>query len=535
MTTNFQPPPTYADPVVVDEATRKGQFNPIWLKWFLDLSQFINNNGGGGTIQHNTLGGLQGGISGEYYHLNQATYNILNNIGTPVAGSVAYGNGSTVQFTAVGSVGQVLTSAGSGAPTWTSLSGTAVTSFSADSTGLTPNTPTTGAVVLGGTLNIAHGGTGSATAAGAPFAIKGANSDITSLAGLTGPIQTPTFIQFAISPAVTPAQGMLWFDGNTTLNLQMTANVDGKINEDLFTYVKATAAITKGQLVMFDGTDGASGHIRAKPSTGVTVAQYIIGVAAESIGNGSFGLIQTNGQLLGIDTTGSSVGETWADGDVLYYNSAYAGGLTKVFPTSGPIVIAAAVIYAHGSPQGNIEIRPSFTQRVTGTAPVVSTQTSTGAAISLASGYGDTQNPYASKTANYVLAAPNGSAGVPSFRALVAADIPTLPYQPTAAPVTYTANFSVATTDVWVINNKSGSSCTATLPTASSYSGRVLRFQNYQAQTLVSASSNVVPIVGGAAGTAILNAVAGDTCTLVSDGTNWVMTQYTPNNVLLLE
>ena len=43
-----------------------------------------------------------------------------------------------------------------------------------------------------------------------------------------------------------------------------------------------------------------------------------------------------------------------------------------------------------------------------------------------ASGYGDTLNPYASKTANFVLAAPNGSAGVPTFRAVVAADIPTL-------------------------------------------------------------------------------------------------------------
>jgi hypothetical protein len=106
---------------------------------------------------------------------------------------------------------------------------------------------------------------------------------------------------------------------------------------------------------------------------------------------------------------------------------------------------------------------------------------------------------------------------------------------PVAAPVTYTANFSVAATDVWIINNKSGSSCTATLPAASSYSGRVLRFQNYQAQTLISASSNVVPLVGGAAGTAILAAVAGETCTLVSDGSNWLMTQYTPNNVLLLE
>jgi hypothetical protein len=107
--------------------------------------------------------------------------------------------------------------------------------------------------------------------------------------------------------------------------------------------------------------------------------------------------------------------------------------------------------------------------------------------------------------------------------------------QSTSAPVTYTANFSVAVTDNWIINNKSGSSCTATLPAAASYSGRVLHFQNYQAQTLVSASSNVVPLAGGAASTSILLASSGDSATLVSDGTNWLMTQYIPNNILLLE
>jgi hypothetical protein len=62
---------------------------------------------------------------------------------------------------------------------------------------------------------------------------------------------------------------------------------------------------------------------------------------------------------------------------------------------------------------------------VSGTSPVVSSGGTT-PAISLAASYGDTQNPYASKTANFVLAAPNGSAGVPTFRAIVAADIPTL-------------------------------------------------------------------------------------------------------------
>ena len=50
--------------------------------------------------------------------------------------------------------------------------------------------------------------------------------------------------------------------------------------------------------------------------------------------------------------------------------------------------------------------------------------TSTGTrTISLADNYGDTKNPYASKTARYVLAAPAAAKGVPSFRALTNADV----------------------------------------------------------------------------------------------------------------
>jgi len=104
-----------------------------------------------------------------------------------------------------------------------------------------------------------------------------------------------------------------------------------------------------------------------------------------------------------------------------------------------------------------------------------------------------------------------------------------------SAPVTATANYTVTATDVWVINNKSGSTMTVTLPTASANTGRVLTIQNYQAQTVVSASSNVVSQGGGAAGTAILAASVGDSAVLVSNGTNWVMMQYASYNNLLLE
>jgi len=71
---------------------------------------------------------------------------------------------------------------------------------------------------------------------------------------------------------------------------------------------------------------------------------------------------------------------------------------------------------------------------VTGTSPVSVATGTTTPVVSLAASYGDTQNPYASKTANYVLASPDGSAGVPTFRALTATDIPSL----TASYVPYT-------------------------------------------------------------------------------------------------
>jgi hypothetical protein len=103
-----------------------------------------------------------------------------------------------------------------------------------------------------------------------------------------------------------------------------------------------------------------------------------------------------------------------------------------------------------------------------------------------------------------------------------------------SVPVTVTADFTVGTS-AWYINNKSGSTCTVVLPTASTWPGRQITFKNIQAQTLVSASSNVVPIDSASAGTAILLAVAGNWATMVSDGTNWVIMQQAANNCLLLE
>ena len=60
---------------------------------------------------------------------------------------------------------------------------------------------------------------------------------------------------------------MVWWDGGTSLIMQMDANVTAQLAEDDYIYVKASSAISLGQLVYFTGAVGASGVV-----FGVTVS-----------------------------------------------------------------------------------------------------------------------------------------------------------------------------------------------------------------------------------------------------------------------
>ena len=87
------------------------------------------------------------------------------NITTYTTGDILYASATNVlSKLASTTAGYVLTAGGVGvAPAWAASTG-GVTSFSAGTTGLTPNTVTTGAITLAGTLAIANGGTGQTTA-----------------------------------------------------------------------------------------------------------------------------------------------------------------------------------------------------------------------------------------------------------------------------------------------------------------------------------------------------------------------------------
>ena len=199
-------------------------------------------------------------------------------------------------------------------------------------------------------------------------------SDTGGISGATT-ITDINYVDFNTAYSTALSTGQLGWDGNNTLAFGMAGgNVVQHIGEDSYIYIKASSAITKGQLIMFTGAVGASGVLTGAPSTGVTNPSYIMGVAAETLALNDFGLVQCFGELTNINTNGFN------EGDVLYYDSAVTGGLTNVFPTSG-IIVEVAAVAKKSAGGGVIYIRVGKTDRITASTGISVSQTSTGVTV----------------------------------------------------------------------------------------------------------------------------------------------------------
>ena len=167
----------------------------------------------------------------------------------------------------------------------------------------------------------------------------------------------------ALSPLPVDATGRLYYDNNDqfqTLVFQMNGSVVQHIGEEQFYRIKCQGSITKGQVVMFAGTVGASGGLIGAAATGLQPEQanYILGVADESGSNNDWIFVTSFGEVKQIDTTGGA--ENWVQGQALYYNPAVTGGLTKTKPnTPNAIAIVAAVVHV-GSSNGILFVRPTY-------------------------------------------------------------------------------------------------------------------------------------------------------------------------------
>jgi hypothetical protein len=157
-----------------------------------------------------------------------------------------------------------------------------------------------------------------------------------------------------------PTAGTIWFDASTnTWNAQQNA-ITQQIGEETLVYGKATNTIsgeTLLQAIVKTGTVGASGVITfGVAGAGITDAGLFIGMATEDIATNGFGRVTNFGVVHGINTTGSTYGETWVDGQDIWYNPA-TGGLTKTKPSAPNIKVQlGTVINAGAGGSGSFQV-----------------------------------------------------------------------------------------------------------------------------------------------------------------------------------
>jgi hypothetical protein len=186
--------------------------------------------------------------------------------------------------------------------------------------------------------------------------ITSLNSNVT----INGMIDSIDRIQFNTLIASDTTQGVIAWNADVgTMQIGLTDTVSVKVGEDSLFFVRAGELLNRGDLVYASGVVGGSGKIEASKyiANNSIDERYIIGIAAESIPNGTFGYIISLGTVRGIDASGTSASETWLEGDILYASPISYGGLTRTMPEAPNKNIPIAFVTSNNASNGSIVVR----------------------------------------------------------------------------------------------------------------------------------------------------------------------------------
>ncbi len=344
---------------------------------------------------------------------------------SPVAGAIVYSSNDKMYLTTAGSVGQVLRSGGpGGVPFWTEVgAGTVISVAVATANGFagTVVSPTLSPIItLSTTVSGLLKGNGtelSAATAGIDYVEPGAYTT-SGLTMATARLLGRTTASVGAAQEISVGTGLTLSSGSL-----VNAAPDQTVS-----LTAGTAISVTGTYPSFTVTNTAPDQVVSLTGAGTTTVTGTypsFTITSNDSTSGTVTSVNASGGTTGMSFTGGPV--TSAGTLTLNGTLAVANGGTGA--TDAVAALTNLGAYPASNPSGFTSNVGTVTS-VSGTGTVSGlslsgTVTSAGS-LTLGGTLAVTPSDFASQTANTVLAAPNGSAGVPTFRAIVAADIPTL-------------------------------------------------------------------------------------------------------------
>jgi hypothetical protein len=148
---------------------------------------------------------------------------------------------------------------------------------------------------------------------------------------------------------------------NGTLQFGMDRNVPMEVGQSLYNEPMVNGLgilLPKGTVLMVDTSQYTQGNrLRVMPANASLPPDLLVGIAAEDIQINQEGFVVWFGNITSTLTILQPIGETWAQGDLLYPHPTQIGRLTNVLPFNGKIKIPIAVIKAINGNNVLIKVR----------------------------------------------------------------------------------------------------------------------------------------------------------------------------------